>query len=50
MPQTTYKSGTQVNAGGGAALKAMLPRGVAVQITVVNNDDGITSNTYAFVR
>ena len=34
----------------GDPLKAMLPAGQTVQITVTNNDDGGVSAPYAFTR
>ena len=48
VPQTLFKSATIIQAKGGAALKAMLPKGVSAQITVVNNDDGGVSTAYTF--
>jgi hypothetical protein len=50
VPQTTFKSNTQVIAKSGSELKAMLPEGVAVQITVRNEDDGGVSAPYTFSR
>lgn len=47
-PQTQFKSSTVVQAGGGAALKAMVPKGQTVQITVTNNDDGGVSTPFNF--
>ena len=49
-PQTVYKSGSKLMAKGGAELKAMLPKGVAVQITVKNEDDGGGSVPFSFKR
>lgn len=48
-PQTTYKSPGKVLAQGGAALKAMLPKGVAVCVTIENPDGGF-SGCYTFTR
>ena len=48
-PQTLYKKPTKVLASGGAALKAMLPLGVQVQVQV-RNPDGTTSQSFAFTR
>ncbi len=50
VPQSIYKSGSQVNAQGGDALKAMLPKGVPVNVTVTNTDNNITSANFSFVR
>ncbi len=50
VPTTTWKSATQVIAKKGATLKAMLPAGVSVQITVVNNDDGGVSQPFSYQR
>jgi N-acetylglucosamine-6-sulfatase len=47
-PATQYQSSSKVVAGGGA-LKGMLPKGVAVQVTVANAD-GSSSAPYAFTR
>ena len=49
VPRTTFKSGTQVNANGGRALRAMIPQGVTVQIQVLNPDGG-RSAAFAFTR
>lgn len=48
-PQTGYKSAAQVVAKGGDALKAMVPKGVSVCVTV-RNPDGSTSDCYTYVR
>jgi len=50
VPQTVWKSATHVNAKGGATLKAMLPKGTAVAVTVVNNDDGGVSAPFSYTR
>jgi hypothetical protein len=49
VPITVYKAGTLLVAKGGAALKAMVPRGQWVTISVVN-PDGVTSTGYDFIR
>jgi PKD repeat protein len=49
VPTTKWKSNTQVNAKG-SGLKSMVPKGVTVQITVTNNDDGGVSAAYAYTR
>ncbi len=49
-PATVYKSSAKVVAKGGAALKAMLPKGRSVQITVRNDDDGGISEPLFFTR
>lgn len=48
-PQTTYKSSAKLLAGQGSALKAMLPSGTQVTITVKNLDGG-TSAGFPFTR
>jgi hypothetical protein len=48
VPQTVFKSATSLQAKGGSALKALLPKGVPAQITVVNNDDGGVSAAFTF--
>ncbi len=48
-PLTVYKGSNMVLVKGGNLLKAMLPKGVPVLITVVNPDGGI-SNSAAFTR
>lgn len=50
VPQTQYVSSTLVKAKGGAALKAMVPKGVPVVVTVVNTDQSLTSNGFTFTR
>jgi hypothetical protein len=50
VPVTDYKQSTKLFAKGGASLKAMVPKGVTVQITVVNNDDGISSLGLPYTR
>ncbi len=49
VPQTDRKGDTLVYAKQGGALKAMLPKGVTVQVTVVN-PDGTASAPFAFTR
>lgn len=49
VPQTTYKSATQLVAKKGAALKAMVPAGTTVDITVLNPDGG-TSSPFPYTR
>ena len=46
---TQYMSGILVKAKG-AGLKAMVPKGVTVQVTVVNNDDGGVSVSFPYTR
>ena len=48
VPLSQYKSPSLVIAKKGAALKAMVPKGVTVQITVTNNDDGGVSAPFSF--
>lgn len=48
VPQTTFKSGSQILAGSGAALKALVPKGRTVQLTVTNTDDGGVSQPVSF--
>ncbi|MGA9751410.1 MAG: PKD domain-containing protein [Acidobacteriota bacterium] len=48
VPLSQYKSPSLVVAKKGAALKAMVPKGVSVQITVTNNDDGGVSAPFSF--
>ncbi len=50
VPVTTYKSGTKVVAKGGAALKALLPKGVPVSVTVYNTTDAVSSEPYTYTR
>ena len=40
VPQTIFESGTQVSAIGGSGLRAMIPKGVTVEIQVLNPDGG----------
>ncbi|OYW01232.1 MAG: hypothetical protein B7X11_04160, partial [Acidobacteria bacterium 37-65-4] len=49
VPITQYKSATIIKAKG-SGLKTMLPKGVTVQVTVVNNDDGGVSAAFPFTR
>ena len=49
VPMTVYKGGDLLVAKGGAALKAMLPKGVWVTVSVVN-PDGASSTGYDFQR
>ena len=49
VPQTSYKGPSKIVAKGGNALKAMVPKGVTVQITV-KNPDGTYSEPYSFIR
>jgi hypothetical protein len=49
VPLTQYKSATLIKAKG-SGLKAMLPKGVTVLITVVNNDDGGISAAFPYTR
>jgi PKD repeat protein len=48
-PSTLYKSTTKLVAKGGNSLKVMIPKGVPVQITVVN-PDGSVSNGFVYTR
>ena len=48
VPQSLWKNAGKVVAKGGSALKAMVPKGTTVQITVKNNDDGGLSAPYSF--
>jgi len=50
VPLTYFVSPSKLIAKKGSALKAMLPKGVPVQITVKNNDDGGVSAPYTFIR
>jgi hypothetical protein len=50
VPTTVYRSATSVEAQKGAALKAMVPKGQAVQVTVTNNDDGGVSQPFSYTR
>jgi photosystem II stability/assembly factor-like uncharacterized protein len=49
-PVTIFKNGLTLVAKGGAALKAMLPKGKTVQITVENEDDAGVSEPVSFKR
>lgn len=49
IPQTAYKSSAKLLAKGGATLKAMLPKGTSVCVTVENPDGGF-SECYAYTR
>lgn len=49
VPNSVWKSNTQVNAKGGG-LKSMVPKGVTVTITVKNNDDGGVSAGFSYTR
>ena len=48
--QTTWKNAGKVVAKKGGSLKALVPKGVTVQITVKNNDDGGESAAYPYTR
>jgi hypothetical protein len=50
VPTTVYRSATSVEAQKGAALKAMVPKGQTVQVTVTNNDDGGVSQPFSYTR
>ncbi len=50
VPETKYKNGTKVVAKRGSSLKAMVPKGQTVQITITNNDDGGTSAAFSYTR
>lgn len=50
VPATQYKGATLLVAKGGAALKAMVPKGVPVAITVTNTDDGGVSAPFGYTR
>jgi hypothetical protein len=45
----TVKSSSRILLGGGQALKALVPKGQTVLVTVVNPDGG-TSEPYPFTR
>jgi hypothetical protein len=49
VPTTQWKSATLVK-GKGSTLKTMLPKGTPVQITVTNDDDGISSAPFTYTR
>ena len=48
VPQTLLKNSGFLIAKGGGALKAMVPRGTSVWVTVTNNDDGGISVPFSF--
>ncbi len=48
--QTAYKTNYKVIAKKWKTFKALLPKGVPVQITVLNKDDGGASNAVTYVR
>jgi V8-like Glu-specific endopeptidase len=50
VPTTTYKDSTKVVAKGGSTLKAMVPKGTAVSVTVTNSDDGGVSVPWPYTR
>jgi|GEM_PF-2978799 len=50
VPETRRRSDTELVARGGAALKALLPKGQTVSLTVLNPDDGGTSAPLPFTR
>jgi PKD repeat protein len=50
VPETRRRSDTELVARGGAALKALLPKGQAVALFVLNPDDGGTSAPLPFTR
>ncbi len=50
VPETTFKNSTKLVAKKGHALKDLVPKGVPVQITVVNNDDGGVSAPITFTK
>jgi hypothetical protein len=49
-PSTQHKNSGLVLAKGGAALKDMVPKGVTVLVTVVNNDDGGVTAPFSYTR
>ena len=49
-PEVSWKDSSKIIVKGGAILKAMLPKGTPVQITVTNNDTLITSQPFTFAR
>ncbi len=49
VPETRYKGPQKLIAYKGSLLKAMLPKGIAVQVTVTN-PDGVTSQPFTFTR
>jgi hypothetical protein len=50
VPSTSYKSANKVVAKGGATLKAMVPVGTTVAVTVKNTDDGGISQPFYYTR
>jgi hypothetical protein len=50
VPTTKFKNSGKLVAKKGAALKAMIPAGVTVEITVLNTDDGGLSAPFPFTR
>ncbi len=50
VPEASWKNSAKIIVKGGAVLKALLPKGVPVQITVTNNDTLITSQPFTFQR
>ena len=50
VPSTKYKRGSLAVAKSSAALKAIVPVGVQVQVTVTNNDDGGVSAPFPYTR
>ncbi len=50
VPETAFKNSTKIIAKKGSALKDLVPKGVPVQITVVNNDDGGVSAPFSFTK
>ncbi len=49
VPETRYKGPRKLIAYKGSLLKAMLPKGIAVKVTVTN-PDGVTSQPFTFTR
>ena len=50
VPETLYKSQSKLLAKKGAPLKALLPRGVAVEMTVFNPSDMTVSTPFSYTR
>lgn len=50
VPETVFKNANKIVAKGGSALKAMVPVGQTVQITVFNTDDGGISLPFSYTR
>ena len=48
MPITTLRRDGTLLARQGKALKAMVPKGAAVSVTVTNNDESSTSAPFTF--